>query len=285
LPSRDKKKKTLKNAVLPPNGYVVINCDSSQIEARVLAWLAGQDDVVEQFAKGEDVYSIFASKVYNRTITKADPVERFVGKTCVLGLGYGTGWRKLQHTLKTQPPGAVIEDEECQQIVKLYRDVNSDIISLWRESDNALTELANWDAKSKPFYLGLHEALRVVKEGIELPNGLLIRYPELYLDTEEVNSQYKYKSRKGTISIWGGAVVENVVQALARIVVGEQMLAINERYRVVLTVHDAAVIVVPEEEKDEAMKFIIQAMSTPPSWGATLPVACEAKWGHSYGEC
>jgi DNA polymerase len=285
LPSRDKKKKTLKNAVLPPNGCVVINCDSSQIEARVLAWLAGQDDVVEQFAKGEDVYSIFASKVYNRTITKADPVERFVGKTCVLGLGYGTGWRKLQHTLKTQPPGAVIDDEECQQIVKLYRDVNSDIISLWRESDNALTELANWDAKSKPFYLGLHKALRVVKEGIELPNGLLIRYPELYLDTEEVNSQYKYKSRKGTISIWGGAVVENVVQALARIVVGEQMLAINERYRVVLTVHDAAVIVVPEEEKDEAMKFIIQAMSTPPSWGATLPVACEAKWGHSYGEC
>jgi len=285
LPSRDKKKKTLKNAVLPPNGCVVINCDSSQIEARVLAWLAGQDDVVEQFAKGEDVYSIFASKVYNRTITKADPVERFVGKTCVLGLGYGTGWRKLQHTLKTQPPGAVIEDEECQQIVKLYRDVNSDIISLWRESDNALTELANWDAKSKPFYLGLNEALRVVKEGIELPNGLLIRYPELYLDTEEVNSQYKYKSRKGTISIWGGAVVENVVQALARIVVGEQMLAINERYRVVLTVHDAAIIVVPEEEKDEAMKFIIQAMSTPPSWGATLPVACEAKWGHSYGEC
>ena len=285
LPSRDKKKKTLKNAVLPPNGCVVINCDSSQIEARVLAWLAGQDDVVEQFAKGEDVYSIFASKVYNRTITKADPVERFVGKTCVLGLGYGTGWRKLQHTLKTQPPGAVIDDEECQQIVKLYRDVNSDIISLWRESDNALTELANWDAKSKPFYLGLNEALRVVQEGIELPNGLLIRYPELYLDTEEVNSQYKYKSRKGTISIWGGAVVENVVQALARIVVGEQMLAINERYRVVLTVHDAAVIIVPEEEKDEAMKFIIQAMSTPPSWGATLPVACEAKWGHSYGEC
>jgi len=87
------------------------------------------------------------------------------------------------------------------------------------------------------------------------------------------------------ISIWGGAVVENVVQALARIVVGEQMLAINEKYRVALTVHDAAVIVVPEEEKDEAMDFVIQAMSTPPTWGTSLPVACEAKWGHSYGEC
>jgi len=79
--------------------------------------------------------------------------------------------------------------------------------------------------------------------------------------------------------------VENVVQALARIVVGEQMLAINERYRVVLTVHDAAVIVVPEAVKDEAMSFIIEKMSTPPSWATTLPVACEAKYGHSYGEC
>jgi DNA polymerase len=285
LPSRDKKKKTLKNAVLPPAGHIIINCDSSQIEARVLAWLAGQDDVVEQFAKGEDVYSIFASKVYNRTITKADPVERFVGKTCVLGLGYGTGWRKLQHTLKTQPPGAVVEDEECQSIVKLYRDVNSDIIQLWKESDNMLTELADWDSRSKEFYLGLHKALLVTHEGIQLPNGLLIRYPKLHFDTTEEKSQYKYKSRRGEISIWGGAVVENVVQALARIVVGEQMLNIEQRYRVALTVHDAAVIVVREEEKDEALEFIIQSMSKAPDWATSLPVACEAKWGHSYGEC
>lgn len=285
LPSRDKKKKALKNAVLPPDGYVVINCDSSQIEARVLAWLAGQDDVVRQFSESQDVYSIFASKVYNRTITKANPVERFVGKTCVLGLGYGTGWRKLQHTLKTQPPGAVIDDEECQAIVNLYREVNSDIINLWKESDKALEEICNWDEKSDPYYLGEHKVLQVTGEGIYLPNGLLIRYPKLRFDTEGEKSQYKYKSRKGEISIWGGAVVENVVQALARIVVGEQMLAINERYRVVLTVHDAAVIVVPEAVKDEAMSFIIEKMSTPPSWATTLPVACEAKYGHSYGEC
>jgi DNA polymerase len=285
LPSRDKKKKALKNAVLPPEGYVVINCDSSQIEARVLAWLAGQHDVVQQFAANQDVYSIFASKVYNRNITKADPVERFVGKTCVLGLGYGTGWRKLQHTLKTQPPGAVIDDEECQAIVNLYRDVNSDIINLWKESDKALEEICNWDKNSDPYYLGEHKVLQVTGEGIYLPNDLLIRYPKLRFDTEGEKSQYKYKSRKGEISIWGGAVVENVVQALARIVVGEQMLAINERYRVVLTVHDAAVIVVPEAVKDEAMSFIIEKMSTPPTWAATLPVACEAKYGHSYGEC
>lgn len=80
-------------------------------------------------------------------------------------------------------------------------------------------------------------------------------------------------------------MVENIVQALARIIVGEQMLKIKERYRPVLTVHDAAVIVCPEKELDDAVTFITSVMSTPPSWASNLPVACEAKFGQSYGEC
>ena len=71
--------------MLAPPKHYVINSDSSQIEARVLAWLAGQTDVTNQFRRNEDVYSIFASKVYGKPISKETPVERFVGKTCVLG--------------------------------------------------------------------------------------------------------------------------------------------------------------------------------------------------------
>ena len=140
LPSRDKKKKALKNAVVAPDGHYVINCDSSQIEARVLAWLAGQTDVVEQFARGDDVYSLFATKIYGREISKKDPVERFVGKTCILGLGYGTGAAKLQHTLKTSPPGAEFTEEECKKFVDKYRELNDNIIALWRECDKALED-------------------------------------------------------------------------------------------------------------------------------------------------
>ncbi len=281
LPSRDKKKKALKKSVIAPKDHVIINCDSSQIEARVLAWLAGQTDVVEQFAKGDDVYSVFASKIYKQPISKANPVERFVGKTCILGLGYGTGAKKLQHTLKTQPPGADLPDDECKRIVDLYRESNNKITELWRDSDRALDDMMSWSKGRRPYFLGEHRVLEVGPAGIKLPNGLYIHYPNL----RQEDGKATYDSRKGKITIWGGAVVENVVQALARIIVGEQMLKIRDTYRPVLTVHDAAVIVAPKSEKDEALAFITKVMSTPPDWAAGLPVACEAKYGESYGDC
>jgi DNA polymerase len=285
LPSRDKKKKALKNAVEAPQGHQVINCDSSQIEARILVWLAGQDDIVQLYKDNRDVYCEFASTVYGRTITKADPVERFVGKTCTLGLGYGTGWSKLQHTLKTQPPGADLPDDECQNLVKVYRQLNDKVIKLWANCDRALADMANWGEDSKPYYLGEHKCLLVTKHGIKLPNGLYIHYPELKKEKIEGRDKFMYKSRKGYISLWGGSVVENVVQALARIVVGEQMIKINDKYKPVLTVHDAVVCAVPDAEIDEALKYITDIMSTPPDWAKGLPVACEAKHGKSYGDC
>jgi DNA polymerase len=285
LPSRDKKKKALKNAIVAPLDHTIINCDSSQIEARVLAWLAGQDDLVKLFAEGEDVYSVFASKIYKRPISKADPVERFVGKTCILGLGYGTGALKLQHTLKTSPPGADLSEKDCKEIVDLYRNTNDKIIKLWRDGDAAIERIANWKTGHKDTWYGKNNCLQIVKGGFRLPNGLLIQYPELGLNTDEDKERYMYKSRKGPVSLWGGSVVENVVQALARIIVGQQMIEIQKRYKIVLTVHDAAVCVVRDEDLQAAMSYIVEVMSKPPEWAKGLPVACEAKSGKSYGEC
>jgi DNA polymerase len=285
LPSRDKKKKALKNAVIAPLDHNVINSDSSQIEARVLVWVAGQDDVVEWYREGRDVYSEFASKVYGKTITKADATERFVGKTCTLGLGYGTGWSKLQHTLKTSPPGANLPDHECQRLVRIYRQVNDRVIKLWEECDRALKDLVAWPENKQPYYLGTKKCLLVTPKGIQLPNGLYITYPQLEHKREEGKDKFVYKSRKGYVSIWGGSVVENVIQALARIIVGEQMIKIKEYYKPVLTVHDAIVCIAKKDDTDNAMKIITEIMSTPPSWGQDLPIACEAKYGESYGDC
>jgi DNA polymerase len=141
--------------------------------------------------------------------------------------------------------------------------------------------MMSWPTGKGIYYLGVQKVVQVTPHGLRLPNGLYIRYKNLRMSDGKVI----YDSRKGVQSIWGGAVVENVVQALARIIVGQQMLAMCRWYRPVLTVHDAAVVVVEESQLPEALAFIVGTMSTPPSWAAGLPVACEAKYGVSYGDC
>ena len=98
-------------------------------------------------------------------------------------------------------------------------------------------------------------------------------------------SEFVYKSRRGKVGIWGGSVVENVVQALARIVIGEQMLAISDQYRALLTVHDAIVCVAPKKESQEALDFMMKQMSIPPQWGKDLPITCEGGFADNYGDC
>jgi DNA polymerase len=284
LPSRDAKKKALKNAVLPPEDHVILNVDSSQIEARILVWLAGQDDQVELYREGKDVYCDFASRVYKKTITKKNKKERAVGKTCILGLGYGTGHVKLKGVLKLNAR-IEVKQAESKRIVDLYREVNDEVVKLWGECDIALRDIASWPSDRKPYYLGSGKCLIVDPKGIKLPNGLYITYPDLQLTSNEPDSGYEYKSRRGTISIWGGAVVENVVQALARIVIGEQMIEINKKHRPVLTVHDAVVCVSPKDTAQETLDHVMGIMNKAPTWAEDLPVACEGAYGDNYGEC
>jgi DNA polymerase I-like protein with 3'-5' exonuclease and polymerase domains len=284
LPSRDAKKKALKNAILPPEGHVIMNVDSSQIEARLLVWLAGQEDVTQWYREGRDVYCEFASKVYGKKIDKRNKLERAVGKTCILGLGYGTGATKLQNVLKLGA-GVEFSEQECQRLVKIYREVNDKVIQLWRECDDALNDIASWPPGKEPYYLGAQKCVIVSPKGLRLPNGLYIYYPELEWDTSGLKGKFVYKNRFGNVSIWGGSVVENVVQALARIVIGEQMVAISHRYRPALTVHDAVVCIAPEEEKDEALKYIMEEMSKPPAWGQDCPITCEGGYADNYGDC
>jgi DNA polymerase len=283
LPSRDVKKKALKQALIPPDDSVILNVDSSQIEARVLVWLAGQEDVTQWFREGRDVYLEFASKVYDRKLTKTDKIERFVGKTCILGLGYGTGAMKLQNVLKLG--GAELSETECQRLVNLYRELNDKVVELWRDCDGALSDIASWPKDKPEYYIGQKKVVSVTPEGLKLPNGLYIYYPELEWDTSELKGGYVYNSRRGKIGTWGGSVVENIVQALARIIIGEQMVAISHKYRPVLTVHDAIVCVAGEEEKDEALNYIMGEMSKPPGWAKDCPITCEGGYAKNYGDC
>lgn len=272
----------LKACIEAPPGYVLIDSDSSNIEARVLAWLAGQDDLVDDFANGVDVYSKMASKIYNKPVNKYDnPLERFIGKTVVLGCGYGTGGKKLQATLKVSNPPVVLDDNEAQHIIDVYRSTYSSIPALWKIGDTAIRAMHD----NKSMWFG-REGVALVegRKGIRLPSGLYISYPQLHQEFVDNKRKWRYKDDTGVVDIHGPKLVENFVQALARIIVMYQLLKIAKRYRVALTVHDSIIAVVKEDEIDEARAFIEECMRWAPKAFAGCPINCETKVGRNYGE-
>ena len=281
LPSRGENAGKLKKAIVAPEGYSVIDADSSQIEARVLAWLAGQNDLVEAFAKGEDVYKIMASAIYSKGAEEITKEERFVGKTTILGAGYGMGAAKFGAQLKTF--GTTVSEAEARHIIQIYRETYPHIVGLWRQAQLAL------EAISKGYTTSLGKAgvlgIEPNEKGIRLPSGLLMRYDQLVAVRDEKGMQYQYKTRYGWNKIYGGKVIENVCQAIARCIIGEQMICIAKRYNVVLTVHDAIACVVKDEEVLEAQAYIEECMKWTPEWAAGLPVSCESGYGKSYGDC
>jgi DNA polymerase I-like protein with 3'-5' exonuclease and polymerase domains len=294
LPSRGNT--TIRKALKAPEGHVLISCDSSQIEARTVAWVAGQEDLLVAFRDKRDVYSEFASEVYGRTITKADKVERFVGKTCVLGLGYGMGAEKFRRTLEIGQGGinVVIDINEAERIVRLYRQKNWKIVQFWQKCGSALKDMLYGGENE------LHPQVRYDKGGIILPNGFRIQYPAL----RETANGFMYISDARTFQkaiknrvltgaspdeiawtrVYGGKVTENIVQALAAIVIREQMAAAGMHFKVAFQVHDEIIITVPESNALADQAKLEAIMSSAPAWAPDLPVACESGMAANYGD-
>ena len=281
LPSRGVNGKKLKRSIIAPPGYTLIDADSAQIEARVLAWLAEQDDLTHAFRAGEDVYVKMASRIYGVAESDVTKDQRFVGKTTILGAGYGMGAIKFQAQLKNF--GFDMDIAEARRVISIYREANWKINKLWRDAQQALVELHS----SRKISLGYGSVLELVPEetAIRLPSGLLLRYDDLKFDTTEKGVEFHYKTRRGRNRIYGGKVIENVCQAIARCIIGEQMLKIAKKHRVVLTVHDSVVACVPDEEVEEAQAYVEECMRWIPDWAEGLPINCESGTGKSYGDC
>ena len=279
FPSRGDNAGKLKKAILAPEGHVIIDCDSAQIEARVLAWFAQQDDLVEAFRNGEDVYKIMASAIYRKEREEVTPSERFVGKTTILGAGYGMGSAKFQTQLKTF--GVSVSAEESARIISTYRGTYPSIPTLWKSGSTAIDAMS----KKRTATWG-NGCISISAEGILMPNGLYQRYPNLRkVRDKDGKDQYIYDSRKGAVKLYGGKLTENICQGLARCIIGEQLIKISRKYRVVLTVHDAVACVAPKEEAQEAMAYVMECMRFVPSWAEGIPLNCEAGIGESYGDC
>jgi DNA polymerase len=260
----------LRKCLMAPDGYMLVVVDSSQIEARVLAWLAGQDDLLAQFAAGEDVYVRFAERIWPGE--KIDEIKRFVGKTCILGLGYGVGHTKLHAQIVTKQPDTTLED--AQQYVATYRNTYKAITRLWKRADGMLRAMMQ-DAR-----VDWVRGIATEFEKLRLPSGRVLRYPGLRLTLDG----YEYGVGSDKRRLYGAALVENIVQAIARDIVADQMLAIRSKYRVVTMTHDEIVFLVREGEADEAFEFAKSVMRAAPSYAEGVPLNCAGGYARNYSK-
>ena len=282
----------LRKSITAPEGMQIVWCDSAQIEARVLAWLADHAFLLGLFTAEQDVYKHQAAAIYRIPLDQVTPAQRFVGKVCILALGYGAGVDKFQYILAAGSfgPSFKLSTEVCREIVGNYRVANLQIPRLWSTMNEMLARMDN-------NILTTLKCLEFHHDFIQLPNNIRLHYPNLEGDWDPIEQKYRefryytleeavkkrmklpHKAKK----MYGGLLTENVVQALARIIVANQMLEISRRYRVVMFTHDEIVCAVPDAEVETAKGFMIEVMSTPREWGLSIPLNAEVESGKIYG--
>lgn len=270
---------TLRQALLAPAGHQILVCDLSQIEARITAWFCGQKDVVQAFANNEDVYKNMASKIYNIPPDKINKDQRFIGKVCVLGLGFGMGPAKLKDTLAMGFMGKPVEMslEEVQNIVQKYRIANPNVVFMWQKLNACISWMMTNVDQFSPYKL---HPVSFYNNKILLPNDTYLRYPNLRQGEDNI----VYDTKMGETYTWGGKLLENIVQALARIVVAEQMLKISKHMKVVSMTHDEIIAIAKTEEAQNKFDLMCDIMTTPPVWATDLPLAAEGSFHERYSK-
>lgn len=309
----------LRKAICAPPGYRIVVCDLSAIEARVNAWFSGQQDAVNIFAQNGDIYCVMAESLYGRRVTKADKQERRLGKTVILGCGYGMSWKRFFDYVINAPDGAIIfGDAEVQQFglsvagflankknavfVKVNRPrhwteaafaahccVCEYIIKVYRTTNFAIK--AQWDdcKRALPDMLGGYErevgavdgVVWTAKDKLITPNNRIL-YPGL---ASKDGKEYTRRTRDGIGHLNGSLLTENIVQHLSRQIMAEQTIeAVRCGLNVVFTCHDEIVCLEREAEAEVALKQLEKIMSTAPVWAPGLPVNCEGSHEYNYGD-
>jgi len=277
-------------------GHQLHVADFAQIEARVLAWLAGQDDLVRIFRSGKDVYKVLAAKIYKVSEAEVTKIQRFVGKSATLGLGYQMGAGKFVAACKMLS-GVDISEEFSKEVVTTYRQANSKIVELWKNLNAhalAAVEMRQPPESSIP--------VRYYREGewlfCELPSGRTLKYARPRIVPREmpwtddegnpvVRDCIQVQGFNGMTRKWerqylyGGLLAENITQAVARDLMAEAMVRVeNAGFSVVLTVHDEVVSEAPDTigSVEEFEKLMCEI----PAWATGCPVAAEAWTGLRY---
>lgn len=278
----------IRKAIQAPDGHMLVVGDSSNIELRVAMCAAGQQDVVDKIEAGEDLYCDFASKMFGRTITKADKKERMLGKIAMLSLQYGAGWAKFQEMVRIQT-GDMLTDAEAQSIVNLYRRVHWAVVDMWAHMESVVLPQIS---AGNPDLVAVdkHGWVLATGKGFGVAGGVGVQYLNLRKEmrpSKRANTtaelQWVYDMGKSVVGLYGGKAFENYCQHVARQIVMWQTARIDTKYPVALSVHDEAVCVVPEHSVTEAVAYMEECLSMAPPWCAgTIPLACEVHSGKTY---
>jgi len=320
----------LRKSLAAPKGKVVVVSDASQIEARIVAWLAGQEDLISAFAEGRDVYSEMASKIYGRHVDRRknpaeDYIPGFLGKCTTLGCGYSMSFFKFGQTVyggMLGGPQILFDDAMAEQLgvnVAMFGSLanNKDFAGRLAETKPAAVDMAQWVthlACAKkivntyrlsnpriPEYWktcgGMIDAMfegnevqygpvRTAKNRLILPNGMALLYKDMERNED---GDYSYLRRKeGRVQrtkLYGGALTENICQALAGAYVKEAMVRMYLKYghRPILQVHDEVVVLSDESRAQQTLDEVNECMTTPPAWASGLPLASEGEFASAYG--
>lgn len=310
LPSgrREGQSDLLRRSIIAHDGYVVVNFDASQIEARVLCYVANQTDVLNVFANRGDVYSYAASQVYDipyaeindgrkssdpDVAAKYKPIRNY-GKVVQLALGYGQGAAGFQRYALLNA-GISMDMDEAKRTVNKWRKANNFVTAFWKLCDQALQVMADGGQMyfggqdGRMFFAdGSRVLLGKRCAGIRMSNGLWLNYPNLRVEMENDRPQFVfdkmgYSGKPLKAKAYGGLVCENIVQYLAFAIMKQQALWIAKYYPIKMNTHDEWCIVVPREQAEVAAEYMARCMRTAPDYVAGLPLDTEGGWSQSYG--
>lgn len=262
----------MERAIEAPAGHAIVVTDASQIECRILNMVAGQWDVIERFRNHEDPYTGIASKFYGFEVTKAHEKERGTGKQLELSCGYGAGGPTIQATAKkgTYGPPVYLSAEQAMQARDLYRETHPAVTDLWAKAKDVLTNIAS----NQSFDWG---PATVQDKRIWLPNGAPLIYETLeWFEAEDGDRFWRIKTRRGHAKLYGAKLVENFIQALARVHTSQAWSrCIKVGIPMVSMEHDKLLACVSENQAEDAYQFMRQEMARAPVWLPGIPLDSE----------
>ncbi len=287
MPADRKKdgKSKLRASLKAPEGHAIIVADLGQIECRLSGWLCKAETLMGQFERKEDPYAALATQIFGRMINrKVDHVEGFIGKTGILGLGYGCGKERF-FTMAQQGARVMGIDQDqvtreiCDLAVDTYRTMHKEFPTTWRRLDSILEK--GWAGVN---HMHIRKGVVEVSNGVvHLPNNLKLYYHTPKHNTPDGGFVFEYGGTKH--DIYGAKLLENVTQALARIVVMDAAIRLYGRgLRFRMQAHDELVFIVRQECVDEAKQIIHGEMIRPPDWATDLPLTADVGVGDSYAE-